>query len=292
MKKVNGRAGSECLRLGFIGLGDMGEPMAHNLIDKGFDVTVFDVRQECLELAANKGAKVAKHLAEIADSCDIVGICVWSEEQLLSILYGEKGLFSSDARNLTLLIHSTVSPQTVQDIAATCANKGWQVLDVPVSGGRAASIAGKLTLMVGGSREVFSKCEPYFQAVGENIFYIAETPGAGEVAKLCNNLMALCNAYIVTEALKLGAAYGIAEDVVLDVAKVSTGNSWFVENRSFFDNIISTHSQPDVLSKDLWSAIDVAKEKGIELIIASVVAISAPRKTAERIELLRKRSDV
>ncbi|MDB5874507.1 MAG: 3-hydroxyisobutyrate dehydrogenase [Ramlibacter sp.] len=271
----------------FIGLGDMGEPMAHNLLAAGMGVTVFDTRKEPLDLAASKGASIARTLAEIPAKCGVIGLCVWSEEQLEQVLFGETGLFSSDAANVTLLIHSTVTPQFVERVATACAERGWTVLDAPVSGGRAGSVAGTLTLMVGGDKQKFDDCAPYFNAVGKNIFHVGSRPGAGAVAKLCNNLMALCNIFALAEAIKLAAAYGVEENVMLGAAKVSTGNSWWIENWGFFDNLILTHPQPDVLSKDLWEAVQAGKEKGLDLAIAAIAASTAPRLTAERIAKLK-----
>ncbi|HSV82405.1 MAG TPA: NAD(P)-binding domain-containing protein, partial [Ramlibacter sp.] len=112
-------------RVGFVGLGDMGEPMAHNLIAKGFDVTVFDVRPTPLTVAKSKGARSAETLRDLADASDLIGLCVWSEEQLLECIYGERGLFASQGRARTLLIHSTVTPRAVQRIANDCASRGW-----------------------------------------------------------------------------------------------------------------------------------------------------------------------
>jgi len=283
-------APSIALRVGFIGLGDMGEPMAHNLLAKGFPVTVFDTRAEPLQAAKARGAVVATSLAAMAGSCDVIGICVWSEEQVNEILHGQDGLLSGDAQGVTLLIHSTVTPQMVERTEITCASRGWNVLDAPVSGGRAGSVAGTLTLMVGGSKQNFDRCRPYFDAVGKNIFHVGERAGMGEVAKLCNNMMALCNCFVVAETLKLAAAYGIDETAIVEVAKVSTGNSWWIENPQFFDHLIMHHPQPDVLSKDLWEAVYAGREKGLDLLLSGVVALSAPRMTSDRIAQLRARA--
>lgn len=277
------------LRVGFIGLGDMGEPMAHNLVAKGFPVSVFDVRPGPLQAAREKGASVASSLADMADHCDVIGICVWSEDQVNELLHGDGGLLSGTARDVTLLIHSTVTPQMVERTQAACALRGWRVLDAPVSGGRAGSVAGTLTLMVGGSKDDFDRCLPYFEAVGKNVFHVGERAGMGEVAKLCNNIMSLCNGFIVAETLKLAAAYGIDEASIVKVARVSTGNSWWIENPEFFDNLILTHPQPDVLSKDLWEALAAGREKGLDLLLSGVVALSAQRMTSERVAELRAR---
>jgi 3-hydroxyisobutyrate dehydrogenase len=275
----------------FIGLGDMGEPMAHNLLKAGFRVTVYDVRPEPLAAARALGASCAQRPADIPDRCSRIGICVWNEEQVEDLLHGESGLLRSGARDVTLLLHSTVTPQLVQRIAASCAARGWSVLDAPVSGGRAGSVAATLTLMVGGDTVAFERCADYLRAVGRNIFHVGTEPGAGAVAKLANNLMALCNAFAMSEALQLAQAYGVRENTLMEVARVSTGNSWWIENRDFFDNLIRTHAQLDVLSKDLWECVQAGREKGLDLAVAGITALSAPRLTRERLQYLAARDE-
>lgn len=265
--------------------------MAHNLVAKGFYLTVFDVRSEPLATAKSKGAHLAASLKDMADVSDIVGLCVWSESQLLDCFYGERGLFSSEAKARTVLIHSTVTPQTVERIAGDCASRGWHLLDAPVSGGRAGSVAGTLTLMVGGNMQAVRQCDGYLNAVGKNIFHIAETPGSGSIAKLCNNMMALCNAFVIAEAKKLASAYGIPEQSIVNCARVSTGNSWFIENPEFFDHLLETHPQPDVFYKDLWEAVEAGKQKDVELTISGVVALGGPRMVQERKSILRHRRE-
>lgn len=275
--------------VGFVGLGDMGEPMAHNLIARGFDVSVFDLRAAPLQLVKEKGGRVASSLKELADTCDTLGLCVWSEEQLLDCFYGEGGLFASEAGGRTLLVHSTVTPGFIDRVAKDCDQRGWDLLDAPVSGGRAGSIAGTLTLMVGGAMPAFERCEPYLRAVGTNIFHMGETPGAGAVMKLCNNMMALCSAFVANEAFKLATAFGIDEKSVIDCARVSTGNSWIIEHPGFFDDLLTSHPHPDVFYKDLWEAVEAGKKKGLELTISGVVALCGPRFSEERKAIIRER---
>lgn len=288
VRKESGAA--SVARVGFVGLGDMGEPMAHNLLAKGFEVSVFDLRPGPLKIAKDKGAQVAASLADLADSCDTIGLCVWNEDQLTDCIYGEGGLFSSETTGRTLLIHSTVTPGFIARLAKSCGERGWHLLDAPVSGARAGSIAGTLTLMVGGDRASFLRCEPYLKAVGSNVFHMGETPGAGSVMKLCNNVMALCNAFVANEAFKLATAFGIDERRVIECARVSTGNSWIIEHPGFFDNLLTTHPQPDVLYKDLWEAVEAGKSKGLELTISGLVALCGPRMSEERKTVIRERS--
>lgn len=274
-------------RVGFVGLGDMGGPMADNLVAAGFDVSVFDQRQAPLDAAAAKGARAVVSLAELADTCATIGLCVWSDEQLTDAVLGPQGLVQSNAQALTLVVHSTVRPETVKVIQRAVAAKGWTVLDAPVSGGRAASLTGTLTLMVGGDAALYQRRLPYFQAVGQHILHVGLQAGLGEVAKLCNNLMALCNAQAVIEALKLGAAHGIGEDMVRQVARVSTGDSWYVRNWEFVDNLLQTHPQPDVMYKDLREALYAADAQSIQLPLTAAAAAVAPAQYTERLQHLR-----
>ncbi|MEO8299767.1 MAG: NAD(P)-dependent oxidoreductase, partial [Burkholderiales bacterium] len=228
-------------RVGFIGLGDMGGPMGYNLVAAGFDVAVFDLRPELLLAAKEKGARIADSLSGMPGACRTIGICVWSDEQVTDAVLGPQGLITGNAKALTLVVHSTVRPQTIDRIAAAFAPKGWEVVDAPVSGGRAASLTGTLSLMVGAPKASYERLLPYLQTVGAHLFHVGENPGAGEVAKLCNNLMGLCNTYAVLEAMKLGAHYGLDEEMVRKVASVSTGMSWYTEHWDFVDNLIQTH---------------------------------------------------
>lgn len=276
-------------RVGFIGLGDMGRPMALNLVAAGFDVTVFDLRQEATEVLRKRGAAVADALADLPRSCPTVAVCVWSDDQLTDVVLGPEGLVTSQAENLTLIVHSTVRPQTIERIAAAFEPRGWLVVDAPVSGAQPASVAGTLALMVAAPKATYDRLVPYLQSVGAHLFHVGEKPGLGEVAKLCNNLMGLCNTYAVIEAMKLGGSYGLEEDMVRKVASVSTGMSWFSEHWDLVDTLIGTHPQRDVLYKDLWEAVFAAKQKDVQLTLTGLAAITAPSLYDERRSMLKAR---
>lgn len=276
-------------RVGFIGLGDMGGPMAHNLLAAGFDVEVFDLRRAAMLDAKQRGARIADGLASLPGTCRTIGVCVWSDEQVMDAVLGSQGLVTGNAETLTLVVHSTVRPQTIDRIADAFAAKGWEVVDAPVSGGRAASLTGTLSLMVGATKASYERLLPYLNTVGQHIFHVGEKPGLGEVAKLCNNLMGLCNVYALVEAMKLGASYGIDEVMVRKVASVSTGMSWYSEHWDLVDNLIRTHPQRDVLYKDLWEAVLAAKQQDLQLVLTGVAALSAPGLIDERRALLEER---
>lgn len=290
MPVVPGSAPPDFGRVGFIGLGDMGEPMAHNLLSAGFDVTVFNRKRAPLFVAAEKGASIAENVASLTQDCSTIGICVWNDEQLTDAVLGPKGLITGDAEKLTLIVHSTVRPQSIDHIVEAFAPKGWEVVDAPVSGLRPASLAGTLTLMVGAPQDTFERLLPYFNTVGQHVLHVGEKPGLGEVSKICNNLMAQCNLYAVIEAMKLGSSYGMDEEMVRQVAGVSTGRSWFSENLHVADHLILNHPQRDVLYKDLWEAVFASKHQDLQLMVAGVAALSAPALIEERRAQLEARN--
>lgn len=271
------------MTVGFVGLGDMGAPIAANLQRKyGRPIRVFDLKPELCDKLASAGAEVASSLAEVAGSCETIAVCVWNEGHLMDVVFGERGLLASGARDRTLVIHSTVTPAAIEKIAEGCRAQGWSVLDAPVSGERNARFDGTLTVMVGGSRKAFDAHRRYFECIGRRIFHVGERPGAGEVVKLCNGLLYLTSVFCGIEALKLAKAYGIEEQTVFDITSVSTGNSWYVQNPDFLDRMMLSHPQPDDLAKDVWEAVKAAKDVDLQLVIGGVVAMMSPRLSRER----------
>lgn len=271
------------LTVGFVGLGDMGAPIAENLQRKyGRPIRVFDLKPGLCEQLRRAGAQVASSLQDIAMTCDTIAVCVWNEGHLMDVVFGERGLLASQARNRTLVIHGTVTPSAIERIAAGCRAQGWSVLDAPVSGERNARFDGTLTVMVGGPKKAFDAHRHYFDCMGRRIFHVGEREGAGEVVKLCNGLLYLTSVFCGIEALKLAKAYGIEEQTVFDIASVSTGNSWYVQNPDFLDKMMLTHPQPADLAKDVWEAVKAAKDVDLQLVIGGVVAMMSPRLSRER----------
>ena len=278
--------------VGFVGLGDMGGPIAENLQQKfGRPIQVFDRKKDLCSKLERSGAVVASSLAQLAQDCQSIGICVWNELHLVDAIFGEGGLLSGNARDRTLIVHSTVTPAAIAKIADGCRAKGWKVLDAPVSGMRMARFDGTLTVMVGGNRKSFDDHLHYFKCIGKEVFHVGEREGAGEVAKLCNGLLYLCTVFCGIEALKLAKAYGVSEKTVFDIAAVSTGNSWYVQNPDFLDNMMLTHPQPEDLGKDVWEAVKAAKDVDLQLVIGGAVAMISPRLSRERRADLLSRSE-
>ncbi len=256
-------------RVGFIGLGNMGKAMAVNLVKAGFDLTVFDIRSEPLSELAKLGASAARSVAEVAANSDIIQLVVVNDAQLEEVVLGENGVLSTAKPGSIIVIHATVHPKTCQKIAEHAVTKNVGVLDAAVSGGEEGSKAGTLTLMVGGDAKLVESCRPIFEVVGENIFHLGDV-GMGEAAKLVNNLMFLNHLHSAYEGLRLGAAAGIDEDKLIELLKVSTGNSWALESWSWFAEMRESYTTgmeglAEVLFKDLSLALSVGHDLKVPL---------------------------
>jgi len=212
-------------KIGYIGLGNMGKGMAINIARGGFDLTVYDLNRDSTEELRALGAKVASSNREIGETCDIIEICVVNDKQVEQVVFGtdeDEGVLAGARPGSLIVVHSTVHPKTCERVAAAAQEKG---LDAAVSGVEAGSASGTLTLMVGGPLEHLEICRPVFEAVGANVFHMGEV-GRGQVAKLCNNLMSIVNLVTAEEGLRLAEAAGIDEKQMIEIASVSTGNSW------------------------------------------------------------------
>lgn len=264
---------------GFIGLGEMGEPMVGNLLQAGIPVTVFDRSPERMALARDRGAVVATDVGEVAHTSDVIAICVRDGGQLEAVL--ADGLEQATRSGAIIVLHSTVGPNTCREIDRRLAARGVSLLDAPVSGMRMAAVAGSLTFFVGGSLEALEQARPGLDAMGERIFHAGEV-GAGQAVKLANNAVAFGTVGLLQEALELGRAAGVAEPLLLDALGAGSARSWVIENWSFLRNEWAA-SQPggaaavaDIVLKDLELAVETATELGVEASFASVAARRVP----------------
>jgi 3-hydroxyisobutyrate dehydrogenase-like beta-hydroxyacid dehydrogenase len=259
-------------RIGFIGLGNMGKPMAINLARAGFELTVYDVRAEPLAELAELGAHVADSTHEVGERSDIIQTVVVDATQVEEVMLGngaEEGALAGASEGAILVIHSTVSPLTCHKIAEAASKQGVYVIDAAVSGAEERSMAGTLTLMVGGDATQVEACRPVFETVGENIFHVGEL-GQGLAAKLCNNLMCLANMQTVEEALRLATAAGIDEQRMIEISSVSSGDSWALRNALAMRDLLQRHPQGvegtrAIGMKDLSLAAKLARELGLDL---------------------------
>jgi len=195
---------SEQLKLGYIGLGNMGAPMAKRLVEWPGGVTVFDVRAEAMTPLAEVGATLADSVADVA-TADIISVTVLNDEQVRDVV----GELAANAKPGTVIaIHSTISPDTAVDLAEQLAPQGIHVVDAPVSGGGGAAEKGELAVMVGAEREVYERVKPAFKQFASVVVHAGE-PGAGTRMKLARNMLTFTSYAAAGEAMKLAAAAGI-----------------------------------------------------------------------------------
>ena len=206
------------LRIGFIGLGQMGKPMARCLVEKGLATTVCDIADAPAEELVAKGAKRAATAREIADTCDLVGVCVRDDDEVREVCVGENGFFASARRGLVIAVHSTVYPETVLEIGEAAEKHGMHVLDACVTGGPMAAERAELTYMVGGAEEAFGRYKPAFATSAKTIVHTGPL-GTATYTKICNNLLQYQAFNAVMEAFTLLGHLGVPKQVLEDVTR-------------------------------------------------------------------------
>lgn len=219
-------------KIGFVGLGTMGFPMAVNLKKAGFDVIGYDAFKGVYEKATAAGITMVDTLTEVAAQSDEAIISMVRDyAQNVDVIFGENGLLKADTANKTIIVMSTLDPETMNQLSKkVVAESDLNLIDAAVSGGASGAQAGTLSIMTSGPEEIVKSFQPYFDAVGSHTFYYGNEVGNSQAAKLINNLILGINMNAVAEGLKLGNQYGLPEAEVLSLLSVSTGDSWVVRN--------------------------------------------------------------
>ena len=258
-------------KVGFIDLGEMGKGMAKNLVTKGFDLTVYDVREEPVNELKQLGAKESKSIKELAAATEVIFSMVRDDAQTEEVMWGKDGVLDGIKSGSTIIVASTVSPSLCQRLAKDAAKKGVGVLDSPVSGAKAGAEAGTLTLMIGGDESLVKKMEPVLQAVSANRFRLGDI-GMGQVGKVANNMILFSSLSATTEGVAFAAKAGIPVKTLLDFVNVSTGSNWISQHWDAMVGLKSDHSPTATLHmmyKDLRLCLAYAKEIGVDLPLAS-----------------------
>lgn len=212
-------------RVGFLGLGNIGFPMANNLLKAGYDVYGVDVNKESEKRFAEIGGKVGFTSATLPEEVSIIFTSLPTPQIVETVYLGSDGLIESGNEDLTLIDLSTISPELNKKIANVASGKDIQYLGAPVSGSVSGAEAATLSVMVGGNKKTYDFALPYLKAIGKNIFHVGEDHGLGTIVKLINNLMAGIHTQAVAEALAIADAAGIDHDVVYEIVNVSSGQS-------------------------------------------------------------------
>jgi 3-hydroxyisobutyrate dehydrogenase len=212
--------------IGFIGLGNMGGPMAVNLVKAGHAVTGYDLNPAALEALSKVGGKVATSAGEAVRNASVIITMLPAGEHVREVYLHQGGLIEAAAANTPLLIDcSTIDVESARAVTAAAETAGLAMLDAPVSGGTAGAQNGTLTFMVGGTEEAFSRGKPVLEAMGKNIFH-AGGPGAGQAVKICNNMMLAINMVGVSEGFLLAQKLGLDWGKLQQICATATSNSW------------------------------------------------------------------
>ncbi len=260
------------MKIGFIGIGQMGRHMSRRILEAGNDLTVHDLRQEAAEFLLQKGAKWADSPRELAKSCELIFSSLPTPRDVEAVVYGEKGLKAGWKKGDIFIDMSTNSPETIRKIATDAQGLGVKVLDAPVSGGVTGAEKGTLAIMVGGDSAVLEKVRPILETMGKRIFPVGPV-GCGNIAKLVNNLIALSTNSVTAEGFVLGVKAGIDPQVLFDILHVSTSNSWSLEqypNTTFKGNF-EPGFKLSLGRKDMGLALTLGKDVGVPLPVATVV---------------------
>lgn len=206
------------LRAGFIGLGQMGRPMARWFVDKGLDTYVCDVSDDAAAELVSRGAARSMTPRELAARCDIIGVCVRDDEDVRQVCFADDGIFASGHHGVVIAIHSTVYVETIHAVGAAARERGMEVLDACVTGGPMAAEAGTLTYMVGGERSAFERYEPAFATSAKTVVHTGEL-GTATYAKICNNAFQYIAFMGVMESFTLLRHLGLPINVLEQITR-------------------------------------------------------------------------
>ncbi len=258
--------------IGFIGLGIMGKPMAHNLLRAGYLLIILNRHQEITDELVAAGALVAEYPKDVAAQSQVVITMLPGSPQVEEVMLGSHGILEGVHEGLTVIDMSTISSVVTQRIATHLAEYGIAMLDAPVSGGDKGAIAGTLSIMVGGDTKVFSRYLPLFQAMGKTIVHVGES-GAGQVVKSCNQIVVALTIEAVSEALVLGSKAGVDPAKILQVLSGGLAANKVMELRG---EGMRTHNftpgfRVRLHHKDLGIALGVGRAYGVSLPVTAIV---------------------
>ena len=259
-------------RVGFIGLGIMGRPMAKNLMDAGYDLTVHNRSPQKAQELGEQGATVAESPKEIARNSDIIVTMLPGPPEVREIVAGEGGLLENSREGSLIVDMSTSSPVLARELARYAGERGVGMLDAPVSGGDVGAIEGTLSVMVGGEEADFERARPLFGAMGETVTHVGPT-GAGQVTKAANQVVVALVIEAVSEALVLGSAGGVAPEKILEVLSggLAANKVMEVKREKFLSREFEPGGKVEFHRKDLGIALAAGREYGVVLPVAAVV---------------------
>ncbi len=259
-------------RVGFIGTGIMGAPMARNLLRAGFSVTVWNRTPAKAAPLAEDGATIATSPAAVAAASEVIFTCVSDSPDVEAVALGPGGIAEGAAAGSVYIDCSTISPGVARRVAMALAGRGVQMLDAPVSGGDVGARNGTLAVMVGGEPAVFERCRPVLNAIGGTIVHVGPN-GAGQVVKLCNQVAGALNLLAMAEAITLSRRAGVDPAKMIEVVGAGAAGSWMLTNLG--PRAVSGDFAPgfmvDLMQKDLRLVLETAAETATPLPGAALV---------------------
>ncbi|MDQ3793951.1 MAG: 2-hydroxy-3-oxopropionate reductase [Actinomycetota bacterium] len=259
-------------KVGFVGLGIMGKPMARNVMEAGYDLVVYNRSRGPVDEMVEDGASAAGNPREVAENSDIVITMLPDSPDVREVVAGENGVLEGVGEGSLLVDMSTISPVVTEELAAQVKKKGASMLDAPVSGGDVGAIEGTLSIMVGGSEEDFERARPLFEAMGKTIVHVGGN-GAGQVTKAANQVVVALTIEAVSEALVLGSKGGVAPEKILDVLSGGlAGNKVMeVKREKFLSHDFSPGFRSELHHKDLGIALAAGRAYGVVLPVTAIV---------------------
>jgi 3-hydroxyisobutyrate dehydrogenase len=254
-------------KVGFVGLGIMGQGMARNLLKAGFEVTVWNRTAGKMGPLVEVGGKAGQNPADVAAQSDVIVICVSDTPDVEAVILGERGILEGAKAGSLVVDCSTISPLATRELAKKLAEKNIAMLDAPVSGGSEGAAKGTLSIMVGGAAKDFERAMPVFQAMGKTITHVGEENGAGQTVKLVNQILVVGHALAMGEALLFAQAGGVNLEKALKAVEAGAAGSWMLSNRG--PQIIRRDWRPgftiDLQQKDVRLVLDAADKLGVPL---------------------------
>ncbi|MGA7670533.1 MAG: 2-hydroxy-3-oxopropionate reductase [Nitrolancea sp.] len=259
-------------KIGFIGLGIMGKPMAHNLMNAGYELIVHNRSSAAVDELVGEGAASASSPREVANQVKTVITMLPDSPDVRDVVFGEDGLLEAMGEGSLLIDMSTISPVTALEVEAALSERGAHALDAPVSGGDKGAIAGTLSIMVGGRAKDFERAKPLFEVMGKTIVHVGAS-SAGQTVKACNQIVVALTFEAVSEALVLGSKAGVDPHKIVQVLTGGLAGNKVLELRgeSMLDHNFQPGFRINLHRKDLGIALDAGKSYDVALPVTALV---------------------
>ena len=259
-------------KVGFIGLGVMGKPMARNLLRAGMNVSVHNRSSQAVDELVAEGARACRSPHEVGEVSDVIITMLPDSTQVQSVISGPLGVLDGAKPGALIIDMSTISPTDARALAGLARSRGVGFLDAPVSGGDVGAIEGTLSIMVGGTSGDFERARPLFEILGRTVLHVGES-GAGQIVKACNQIVVALTIEAISEALVLGSKAGVSPELIVEALSGGLANSRVLELRgpNFLKHNFTPGGRVALHHKDLGIALTAARELGVTLPVTAIV---------------------